>query len=78
MNALPGIRLALAQAVVRVNHLYSKVPEEHWPPVDDASWRALEDRIDAAAAAGDRTRALQAIEDWEQHATDAIRASAGT
>jgi hypothetical protein len=72
-TSLPGIRLALAQTVIRVNHAYSQVPEEQWPPVDGTAWRSLEDRIDAATAAGDRGRALRAIEDWERHAVEALR-----
>jgi hypothetical protein len=71
---LPGIRVELAAAVRRVNHLYAQVPEEQWPPVDTARWRTLEDRVDAAGGAGSRARALEAIADWEHHATAAIRA----
>ena len=74
MTALPGIRAELAAAVRRVNCLYAQLPEDQWPPVDTAAWTALEDRIDAAMTAGSRAKALDAIADWERHATAAIRA----
>lgn len=62
---LPGISTELAGAVRAVNAAYLAIPEHVRPEV--ATWSPLEYEVDAACAAGDRARALRAIEAWRDH-----------
>lgn len=59
---LPGIRAELAAAVRAVNAAYNRLPESRRPDV--TGWNALDRAVDEACAAGDRDRALQAIDEW--------------
>lgn len=62
---LPGIGSVLAAAVREVNAAFMRIPEAARPDV--ATWTPLEQEVDAACAAGDRERALRAIEAWRGH-----------
>lgn len=65
MARLPGISTELAHAVRAVNAAYLRIPEPYRPEV--AAWTPLEYEVDAACAAGNRERALRAIEEWREH-----------
>lgn len=65
MPRLPGISTELSAAVRAVNARWLRIPEPHRPPA--AVWLPLEAEIEAACDAGDRQRALRAIEAWREH-----------
>jgi len=64
-RSMPGISTELAAAVREVNAAYMRIPEADRP--DAAVWLPFEEEVDAACAAGDRERALKAIEAWRDH-----------
>lgn len=65
MTGIPGINTELAAAVRAVNASWLAIPEPYRPPA--AVWLPLEAEVEAACDAGDRDRALAAIEAWKLH-----------
>jgi hypothetical protein len=63
-RTLPGISSELAAAVRAVNAAYLRIPHRYRPAA--APWAALELEVSAASAAGDRDRAMAAIEAWRE------------
>jgi hypothetical protein len=63
-HPMPGINVALANAVRQVNAAYNRLPESRRP---DVHWEGVDTEVDAAIASGDRGRALAAIRAWKQH-----------
>lgn len=60
----PTIRALLADAVRRVNVRYNQIPADRRPKI---RWEAADDALEAVLTAGDRGRALEAIDEWENH-----------
>lgn len=59
-----SIRTELAAAFRAVGAEYRCLPEEKRP---DVSWNATDDLLEAALGTDDRSKALEAIREWERH-----------
>jgi hypothetical protein len=71
-RTLPGIDVALGEAVNRVRGLYDRCPEPR-PDLAGEAWHDLDAALDVACGAGDRRRALALIRAWEARTSTVLR-----
>lgn len=71
-RTLPGIDIALGEAVNRLRDLYERCPDPR-PDLAGEAWHDLDAALDVACASGDRNRALVAIRAWEERSATVLR-----
>lgn len=64
----PSIRTELAAAVRQVNARYDACGRPENVDTGGGTWKQVEREVDVAIAAGDRSRAMKAINAWRDHA----------